>query len=173
MNENPGLLHTMHDVARFHQIEGAFSKYKICIAAAHPNKIYKNNNKTELKLGSITTGTVLLVDKEKQFSRMKVWISPQKKSFSVQILRYQLQKLYKNKETLRHTKATKASKRTMATNMQAAQKNKTPNKQQTHHSPNNIENMFYNGVCLQLHAISERIRCVLTSNDKGAQRRRV
>ena len=57
MNENPGLLHTMHDVARFHQIEGAFSKYKICIAAAHPNKIYENNNKTELKLGSITTAS--------------------------------------------------------------------------------------------------------------------
>jgi len=114
-----------------------------------------------------------LVDKEKQFSLMKVWISPQKKSFLVQILRYQLQKLYKNKETLRHTKATKASKRTMATNMQAALKNETPNKHRTHHSPSNIENMFYNGVCLQLHAISERIRCVLTSNDKGAQRRRV
>ena len=54
MNENPGLLHTMYDVATLHQIEGTFSKYKICIAAAHPNKIYENNNKTELKLGSIT-----------------------------------------------------------------------------------------------------------------------
>ena len=114
---------------------------------------------------------VLLVDKEKKFSRMKVWISPQ--IFFSADFEISTPKTLQKQRNIAAYQGNKSIQTNNGNEYAGSAKEWNPNKHQMHHSRSNIEIMFYNVVCLQLHAISEWICCVLTSNDKGAQRRRV